>query len=102
MCLSNEPGYYESGAFGIRIESIMACVKAQTKYNFPKDKQYLAFDTITLVPLQQKLMQLQLLDAKERAWINAYHQECKAKVRHLLSEQAKKWFDHETQEIPLH
>ena len=48
MCLSNEPGYYEPGAFGIRIESIVTVTPRKLKYNYPKDKQYLGFETIQL------------------------------------------------------
>lgn len=64
MILSNEPGYYEDGSFGIRIESLVIVKKADTKYNF-KDRGWLTFETITLVPIQTKLLDPQLLTAEE-------------------------------------
>ena len=48
IVVTNEPGYYEDGSFGIRIENVMVAVKAETKHQFG-DTQYLTFDTITLV-----------------------------------------------------
>jgi Xaa-Pro aminopeptidase len=56
MILSNEPGYYEDGAFGIRIETLLRVVEAQTKFNFG-DTGYLSFDVLTLIPIQKKLME---------------------------------------------
>lgn len=72
MFLSNEPGYYEDGKFGIRIEDIVQVVKA----NVPKDfngRGALTFHTVTICPIQTKLIKVELLTDEERRGLNAYH-----------------------------
>ncbi|KAG9472152.1 hypothetical protein GDO78_021076 [Eleutherodactylus coqui] len=59
-----EPGYYEDGAFGIRIENLVLVVPAATKYNF-RDRGSLTFEPITLVPIQTKMINVDLLTQKE-------------------------------------
>jgi hypothetical protein len=59
MVVSNEPGYYEEGAFGIRIENLVAAREADTPFKFG-DVPYLSFERLTLVPFQRKLMDLQV------------------------------------------
>jgi Xaa-Pro aminopeptidase len=76
MILSNEPGYYEDGNFGIRIENLTLVIDTNTKFNF-KDKGFLTFEPLTLVPIQTKLIVKDLLTADELAWLNDYHQKCR-------------------------
>lgn len=64
MFLSNEPGYYEDGQFGIRIESIILIQSAHTKFQM-KDRSFLQFDTVTLLPIQTKLLQPSMLTVEE-------------------------------------
>ncbi|KAM4702754.1 xaa-Pro aminopeptidase 1 [Rhinophrynus dorsalis] len=64
MILSDEPGYYEDGSFGIRIENLVLVVPAKTKYNF-RDRGSLTFEPITLVPIQTKMINIELLTQKE-------------------------------------
>lgn len=59
-----EPGYYEEGKFGIRIENIVRIVHAETKYSF-QDKKFLTFNDVTLVPIQKKMLLPELLTANE-------------------------------------
>ena len=59
MVVSNEPGYYEEGAFGIRIENLVAAQEAETPFKFG-DVPYLSFERLTLVPFQRKLMDVQV------------------------------------------
>ena len=59
-----EPGYYEDGKFGIRIESLVEVIKAETKFNF-NDKGFLTFSPITLAPIQTKLIMPELLTESE-------------------------------------
>lgn len=59
MIVSNEPGYYEDGGFGIRIENLLIVREAATAFNFGGGP-YLSFERLTLVPLQRKLMDLQV------------------------------------------
>ncbi|KAJ8317334.1 hypothetical protein KUTeg_005238 [Tegillarca granosa] len=64
MILSDEPGYYEDGKFGCRVENLVLVTKAETTYNFKK-KGYLTFEPITLVPIQMKMVDPKLLTEKE-------------------------------------
>ena len=66
---SNEPGYYEPGAFGIRIENLVEVVKDEA--TAPRD--FLRFDTLTLCPIEKRLVDPELLSAGERGWLDAYH-----------------------------
>jgi Xaa-Pro aminopeptidase len=75
MFLSNEPGYYESGQFGIRLENIIRIVKAELKYNFA-NRGYLGFEDITFVPIQRKMMNMDLLTPDEIDYLNDYHRKC--------------------------
>lgn len=77
MLTSNEPGYYLEGHYGIRIENLILCVPS----NKPAATSFLAFETLSLFPIDQKLIEVSLLEAHEMQWINNYHQ----KVFHLLS-----------------
>lgn len=86
MVVTNEPGYYEDGNFGIRIENVMEVVPASTEFSFG-GVSYLTFNSLTVVPIQAKLIDLSLLHASEIAWLNAYHQSVRASVGPLLLEQ---------------
>lgn len=59
-----EPGYYEDGKFGIRLENIERVVPVETKYNIPIRK-FLTFETVTMVPIQTKMLVPELLTEKE-------------------------------------
>ena len=89
MVLSNEPGYYQDGEFGIRIENLVHIVKAETPHNF-RDRGYLTFDDLTVVPIQQKMIDPKLLSQDEINYINQYHQKCLDLVGPLLREMGKK------------
>ncbi len=73
MILSNEPGYYREGAFGIRIENLLVVVDAPVLAG-ADDRKMLTFDTLTYVPLDRRLIDVSALTDAERAWIEAYHQ----------------------------
>jgi len=88
MILSDEPGYYHDGSFGIRIESLILVVKAQTEHNF-KNKGFLTFEPITLVPLCQNLFDPSLLTAKEIEWIDSYHTHVREQVGTYLKQNGK-------------
>lgn len=88
MILSDEPGYYEDGKFGCRIENVVIVVKAETKYNF-MNKGYLTFEPITLFPIQLKMIEASLLTQKEVEWLNNYHTLCREIVGVELQKQGK-------------
>lgn len=79
MIISNEPGYYKEGAFGIRIENLVLVNEARV----PDDgeRAMLSFETLTLAPVDRRLVKKSLLDARERAWLDSYH----ARVLELVS-----------------
>ncbi|KAL1412078.1 hypothetical protein Q8F55_003075 [Vanrija albida] len=99
MVVSNEPGYYEDGKYGIRIESVVAVRNAQTPNNFG-NKGFLEFENFTVVPIQTKLIDQSLISPDERTWINAYHDEVLLKVAPELEaygdERALAWLKRET------
>ncbi|RYH16471.1 M24 family metallopeptidase [archaeon] len=85
MTISNEPGYYEEGAFGIRIETILIAVEKQTAHNF-NSKKYLGFETITMTPMSTGLIDPSLLTDTEVDWINTYHAQVREKLLPLMQE----------------
>lgn len=80
MILSNEPGYYKSGDFGIRIENLVLVEKRDID---GAEGDYLGFETVTHVPIDRTLVEPSLLTPEERDWWNAYH----AKTRAILAPQ---------------
>ncbi|XP_062520265.1 xaa-Pro aminopeptidase 1-like [Corticium candelabrum] len=99
MILSDEPGYYEDGSFGIRIENLVLVVQANTRHDF-KQRGFLTFEALTLVPMQAKMIDINLLTATELEWLNSYHTTCREKVGEELKRQGKqdvlKWLERET------
>ena len=74
MVVSNEPGFYEDGAFGIRIENVVECVEADTPEAFGHDgSPYLGFNPLTKVPMCSLLLEPMLLEQVELDWVDAYH-----------------------------
>ncbi|KAG2174136.1 hypothetical protein INT43_004156 [Umbelopsis isabellina] len=100
MTVTNEPGYYEDGKFGIRIENVLLIRKADTPNNFG-GRGYLGFEHVTLVPIGHKLIDMALLSPDEKEWVNAYHSKCLEKVGALLPKESPgyKWLAKETQAI---
>ncbi|KAH7047715.1 Creatinase/aminopeptidase [Linnemannia elongata] len=100
MTLTNEPGYYEDGEFGIRIENVLLVRPIETRHRFG-GKQYLGFEHVTFVPIQTRMMDMDLLSKKEVEWINRYHTECLEKVAPFLEEGSlgMRWLQREAQPI---
>lgn len=102
MFLSNEPGYYEDGKFGMRIEDIVQIVPAKPPHNF-NNRGFLTFETVTLLPKNIKLIKVEMLTDKEIDELNQYHQKCRDIVGPLLEQQghteAKEWLWKETEII---
>ncbi|GIL92401.1 hypothetical protein Vretimale_6469 [Volvox reticuliferus] len=86
MVCSNEPGYYEDGSFGVRIENLVVVVEKQTPFRYA-GQQYLGFERLTLVPLQAKLMDTSLMSPEEVSWVDAYHKEVWTQVAPRLKDQ---------------
>jgi Xaa-Pro aminopeptidase len=83
MTVTNEPGYYQEGEFGIRIENIMLVKKFDTKYSFD-DTPFYGFEKVTMVPLCKSLLKKEIMTKEEIDWVNSYHKEIWTKVSPLL------------------
>ncbi|KAJ7535911.1 hypothetical protein O6H91_12G050400 [Diphasiastrum complanatum] len=99
MTVTDEPGYYEDGNFGIRLENVLIVKEARTAFNFG-DKGYLAFEHITWVPFQAKLIDLPLLSPIEMNWVDQYHAECRDKLSPYLSGSELEWLVKATEPLP--
>lgn len=91
MIVSNEPGYYKTGAYGIRIENLVAVTESPKAEG--EERDMLAFETLTLAPIDRRLVERARLSAEEAAWLDAYH----ARVREALGPQldapARAWLE---------
>jgi Xaa-Pro aminopeptidase len=98
MILSNEPGYYKTDGFGIRIENLELVVSADIA---GAEKPVNAFETLTLAPIDRRLIDLNMLSANELNWLNAYHARVRHEVRPHLDEATKVWLDAATATLSL-
>ncbi|HSA80613.1 MAG TPA: aminopeptidase P family protein [Geminicoccaceae bacterium] len=89
MIVSNEPGYYRSGAFGIRIENLVAVEPRPAPAG--GERELLGFETLTRAPIDRRLVLAELLDPDERAWLDDYHALVRADLIDLLEGQAAQW-----------
>ncbi len=96
MILSNEPGYYKTDGFGIRIENLELVVAADIA---GAEKPMNAFETLTLAPIDRRLIDVAMLGKDELDWLNAYHARVRAEVRPALDEATQAWLDQATAEL---
>ena len=78
MIISNEPGYYKEGAYGIRIENLVLVTEPAKPAG--GEREMMGFETLTLAPIDRRLVVADLLTAEELAWLDAYH----ARVREVI------------------
>lgn len=90
MLLSNEPGYYKAGEYGIRIENLMLVVEHTPAGG---DATMLAFQTTSFVPIERRLIEPALLTPDERAWLDAYHAETLRRAAPLLDADTRAWLE---------
>jgi Xaa-Pro aminopeptidase len=93
MILSNEPGYYKHGAYGIRIENL---VLVEERTIAGQEGRYLGFETLTFAPIDRTLIEPALLTADEIAWLDAYHARVRALLTPLLAGDDLAWLERET------
>jgi Xaa-Pro aminopeptidase len=91
--ISNEPGYYKAGEYGIRIENLIVVQEAEA---FPG---YFDFETLTLAPIDTRLIDLALLTTAERDWLNAFHARVWKEIGPLVSGAVKTWLEQATKAI---
>ncbi|HET8693241.1 MAG TPA: aminopeptidase P family protein [Aquabacterium sp.] len=104
MVTSIEPGLYRPGQWGIRIENLVMNVAmpptvADAQPGAPEYGDYLAFETLSLCPIDTRCMDTSLLRADEIAWINAYHDEVRRRVSPLLTGAALNWLIRRTEPL---
>lgn len=85
MVLSNEPGYYKTGGYGIRIENLIMVQPVKGR------KDFLCFETLTLAPYDRALIDIKMLSAVEREWIDAYHARVWRELSPLVDAKTKVW-----------
>jgi Xaa-Pro aminopeptidase len=90
MILSNEPGYYREGAFGIRIENLIVVQPAPALPGGDAREQF-CFETLTFAPIDRRLVVLAMLAPGERDWLNGYHAEVLAKIGPRVCAQTLDW-----------
>ncbi len=84
MVLSNEPGFYQEGNFGIRIENMMKVVENQNNFSF---------EMLTYIPMCDKLIDYKLLDEDEKMWLEKYRQDMISKISHLVEAETLLWLE---------
>jgi Xaa-Pro aminopeptidase len=97
MICSNEPGFYKTGAYGIRLENLV--VVTEGKELPGGERPMMGFETITLVPLDINLVEPGLLTESERAWLNAYHARVLDVIRPLVDEEVRTWLEKATRAV---
>jgi Xaa-Pro aminopeptidase len=96
MILSDEPGYYKAGEYGIRVENLILVVKKDVP---GAEKEMLGFETLTLAPIDLELVDVAMLSPKERDWLNAYHARVRDQLAPLLPAETQEWLRHATRAI---
>ena len=87
MIVSNEPGYYKTGAWGIRIENLVVVTPADSG----GEREILGFETLTLAPIDRALVDRDLLDEGEIAWLDAYHARVRETISPLVDAETARW-----------
>jgi Xaa-Pro aminopeptidase len=99
MILSNEPGYYKGGAYGIRIENLVLVVEAAPVPG--AEKALNAFETLTLAPIDRRLVVAQMLAAEEAAWLDRYHARVGETLSPLVDAETRAWLAAATRPLEL-
>lgn len=89
MICSNEPGYYKEGAYGIRIENLVLVTEPEKLPG--ADRETMGFETLTLAPIDRRLIVSELLTAGEIAWLDAYHARVAAALSPEVDEETRAW-----------
>jgi Xaa-Pro aminopeptidase len=95
--LSNEPGFYKAGEFGIRIENLIVVQKDERLSS--EELEFLNFETITMCPIDLKPVKKEIMTADEVEWLNDYHREVYDKLSPLLDDDHKVWLKENTRSI---
>ncbi|WP_428673999.1 aminopeptidase P family protein [Reyranella sp.] len=96
MIVSNEPGYYKTGSYGIRLENLVAVREANIE---GADRRYFEFETLTLAPLDLNAVDVSLLTEAEKKWLNAYHTRVREVVAPQVDEATRAWLTEATRPL---
>jgi len=91
MIVSNEPGYYEEGWGGIRLENLYVVAGDDTLPDHPDGRRWLRLDTLTLIPFDTTLMDWDQISESEKTWLGGYHQEIWDKISPMLGDDDRRW-----------
>ncbi len=91
MILSNEPGYYRTGAYGIRIENLILVTEAAAIAD--PEKPFNAFETLTLAPIDRRLIEPAMMSAEEITWLDAYHARVRDVLADLVDAPTREWLN---------
>jgi Xaa-Pro aminopeptidase len=97
MIVSNEPGYYKAGAFGIRLENLVVVKREERAKD--SNRKFLAFDTLTVVPFDRKLIVREILSKQEQDWINTYHARVWKCLESKVDIATRVWLEQATQPL---
>ena len=100
MILSNEPGYYREGAYGIRIENLVVVEEAVPVPG--GDKPMHGFETLTLAPFDRRLIAEHLMTREELQWLDAYHARVVAEIGPLLDAETRSWLERAAAPLEKH
>jgi Xaa-Pro aminopeptidase len=96
MILSNEPGYYKAGVYGIRIENLILVEKRDIA---GAEREMMGFETLTLAPIDRALIDSALLTVEEIGWVDAYHARVRDKLSSLVDAETKEWLSEATRPL---
>jgi Xaa-Pro aminopeptidase len=96
MIVSNEPGFYKTGGYGIRIENLVTVIEGKVEGG---ERPMLAFETLTLAPIDRNLVEPSLLTPAETAWLDAYHAQVRAIIGPLVDAETKNWLAEATRPL---
>ncbi|MEI6729764.1 MAG: aminopeptidase P family protein [Pseudomonadota bacterium] len=101
VIVSNEPGYYKEGEYGIRIENLMLVKTLYDKTGDDEDfsDDFLAFETLTLAPIDNNLIEIELLTKQEKTWLNNYHARVFSEFADKLDEKGQAWLKEKCKEL---
>jgi Xaa-Pro aminopeptidase len=96
MILSNEPGYYKAGAYGIRIENL---ILVEARNIAGAEREMRGFETLTLAPIDRALIDTSLLTLEEIGWVDAYHVRVRETLSPLVDQETKRWLGEATRPL---
>jgi Xaa-Pro aminopeptidase len=97
MILSNEPGYYKTSEYGIRIENLVLVIAAPEPAG--AEKPLNAFETLTLAPIDRRLVDTRMLSDKEMNWLDSYHERVRETLSPLVDDKTRAWLEQATREV---